>query len=348
MLAVDFYESGKGETIILTFPDGGLGIVDAHPSASKGRPKIEDLVSGKQVHFICLTHPHADHGLDLMAAFKAATHVGSYWHTVTDVQAIMYAVTQQDTFPSRYNPVLEVLRKDWANFLIDLYVEVGTRDDTFPGFIRRISADRRSEKVGEVDVHFFGPLEADQNKYTAVYRDRLLGKHRKKPDENSLSAVLAFQYGPNVIWLGSDALSANWIVAVERCRKEHFPKAAILKVPHHRGLDARGGGKKYNYLALCKPNSETQSVLFAGDVKHPHEAVFNDLTSRTSLMCLANGRKGGRAAEQNILNLAIPGAYTVADAQICNTHIGFKLFGDGKIERTNGAQCDFCVGKSRT
>ena len=41
MLKVDFYESGQGETIILEFPDGGLGLVDAHPSRSRARPEIE-------------------------------------------------------------------------------------------------------------------------------------------------------------------------------------------------------------------------------------------------------------------------------------------------------------------
>jgi hypothetical protein len=40
MLKIDFYESGIGDTTVITFPDGGVGVVDANrlanpPSASK-------------------------------------------------------------------------------------------------------------------------------------------------------------------------------------------------------------------------------------------------------------------------------------------------------------------------
>ena len=95
MLRADFYESAEGETIILTFPDGGLGVIDAHPSPRAQRPNIEDLVRGKHVHFVCLTHPHADHGIDLHRVFGVAASVGAYWHTLSDIQAVMYSITQQ-------------------------------------------------------------------------------------------------------------------------------------------------------------------------------------------------------------------------------------------------------------
>ena len=65
-LKIDFYESADGEQIILEFPDGGLGVVDAHPSAQNSRPSILRLVAGRKIHFVCLTHPHADHGIDLI------------------------------------------------------------------------------------------------------------------------------------------------------------------------------------------------------------------------------------------------------------------------------------------
>jgi len=65
MLKLDFYESGNGETILITFPSGGIGVVDAHPSSRGLRPPILDLVRGRHIHFVCLTHPHADHGVDL-------------------------------------------------------------------------------------------------------------------------------------------------------------------------------------------------------------------------------------------------------------------------------------------
>lgn len=56
MLKFDFYESGVGETIIVTFPNGGIGVIDAHPSPTSSRPAILEIVGKRQIHFICLTH----------------------------------------------------------------------------------------------------------------------------------------------------------------------------------------------------------------------------------------------------------------------------------------------------
>ena len=63
MLQIDFYESGDGETILLTFPNGGMGIVDAIRLPLLPT-RLLDLIRGRTVHFVCLTHPHRDHGMD--------------------------------------------------------------------------------------------------------------------------------------------------------------------------------------------------------------------------------------------------------------------------------------------
>lgn len=343
MLRVDFYESGQGETIIVGFPDGGLGIVDAHPSRSKMRPEIEALVKGRQLHFLCLTHPHEDHGADLPKAMAAAAHVKHYWHTVTDIQALIYAVTQHEEFPNRFSPLLTKLRLPWAEFLIDLYDEVETRTDTDPGFKQRLNDQRRSDEIAGVKVHFLGPLESDQNKFTAAYDARLQNKHRSKPNENSLSAIVAFEYGGQLVILGADALAENWRAAEERCRKERLPKAIILKVPHHGGQDALGNPHQKNYLDLCRSNKETKAVLFGGDAKHPNAKIFDRLKAKVAVQCLANGLKPPGQANVNPLGLNIPGARVLVPAPTCNPHIGFAIYPDGRTEQTAGVQCEFCA-----
>src|SRR5688572_15411482 len=86
-LKVDFYESGIGDTILNTFTYGGIGIVDAHPSQFSRRPDILQLVAGKQVLFVCLTHPHADHGEDLIPVMQSHPNVAEFWYTIYDVPA---------------------------------------------------------------------------------------------------------------------------------------------------------------------------------------------------------------------------------------------------------------------
>src|SRR5665213_2700252 len=144
MLSVDFYESAEGETIILTFPDGGLGVVDAHPASAPGRPPIANLVQGKVVHFVCLTHPHADHGADLAAVFTSAASVSAYWHTVSDVSAMVFSVTEQRKFVNRFSPLVEELREKWAKFLLELYRVAYEHEDRVSGFVCTLNSDRRS------------------------------------------------------------------------------------------------------------------------------------------------------------------------------------------------------------
>ena len=342
MLKVDFYESGQGETILVRFPDGGVGVVDAHPSSSKLRPEIGSLVDGQRLHFLCLTHPHADHGVDLFKAMAAAAQVERYWHTVTDVQTLFYAVTQQRVYPDRFSPLLTELRIAWAQYLIDLYDEVKTRTDADPGFTQRINDQRRSDEIAGVKVHFLGPLEADQNHFTSTYRALVEGKHRNKPNENSLSAILAFEYGGHLVILGSDALAENWQEAEKRCRKEKLPKAIILKVPHHGGQDALGDPKARGYLDLCRPNRETAVILFGGDAKHPHPKVLDRLKTKTAVHCLANGLKPPGQVSSNPLGLRIPGARALVPAPTCNPHLSFTIRADGQVEQMAGSQCEFC------
>lgn len=127
-LRVDFYESGDGETIIITFPSGGLGIVDAHPSSHSHRPPIANLVAGKTIHFVCLSHPHADHGVDLIPVLESHPHINEFWHSTSDVERFIYCITETDNFPSPVKQFVHDLRKGWAEFLLRLYGAVAERD----------------------------------------------------------------------------------------------------------------------------------------------------------------------------------------------------------------------------
>jgi len=100
MLKIDFYESGDGETILLTFPSGGMGIVDAHPSPTATRPAILDLIRGRTVHFVCLTHPHQDHGVDLIPVLEQHPDVLAFWHTVSDVDVTVFLQQEAMNYPN--------------------------------------------------------------------------------------------------------------------------------------------------------------------------------------------------------------------------------------------------------
>jgi len=270
--------------------------------------------------------------------------VRHYWHTVGDVPALLYAVSQHEEYPNRFSPLLaQQIRLPWVEYLIDLYDEVGARSDVYAGFVKKLSDMRRSEEIAGVKIHFLGPLEADQNRFTSAYSARMQGKHRAKPNENILSAILALEYGGHLVVLGADALAENWKAAEARCRQERLPKAILLKVPHHGGLDALGRPhEKHSYLDLCRANRETRAVLFGGDTKHPHPRVFDRLKARARPHCLANGLKPPGQTFANPLGLKIEGAHAVLAPPTCNPHLGFQLHSDGRMDATTGIACEFC------
>src|SRR5580765_8010860 len=127
MLRFDFYESGKGETIIITFPDGGIGIVDAHPSAGGGRPGISELIRGKDIHFVCLSHPHYDHGADLVPVLQSTARIASFWHTVPEVKSFFLGLGRITNYSGPTQQFVQAFRANDRQFLIKLFAAVADR-----------------------------------------------------------------------------------------------------------------------------------------------------------------------------------------------------------------------------
>jgi hypothetical protein len=205
-LAIDFFESGVGETIRITFPDGGIGIVDAHPSQTGNRPPITELVEGRRIHFVCLTHPHADHGIDLIPVLRDHPDIGSFWHTLSAIDVFVFAEAGQ--LPNYRSPIREAVAEfqgRWGRFLTQIYGYAGKRE--LPH--RNLRADLESQEIAGVRIHFLGPEESEQNRFTSAYREIARGQRKGFPDPNALSAILALEYGGAVILLGADGLKKN-------------------------------------------------------------------------------------------------------------------------------------------
>ena len=344
MLKIDFYESGVGETILLTFPHGGMGIVDAHPSPTACRPGILDLVAGRPLHFVCLTHPHRDHGLDLIPVLEKNPHVEAFWHTVSDVDVTVFL--QQEAmnypnYPSACREAVERMKKGWAEFLVDLYGAVVENECIHRHQLR---SNLRPELVDGVNIHFLGPDESMAQRFVAAHNKRLQDFQTPLPSANLLSAILALQYGGVTVLLGADALKENWRSATRLFHKDGLPKVRILKVPHHgasNALQIQRHGQEHNYLDICSREPRAKSVLFAGDAKHPDHGVYRRLKAQTDLLCLSNGLKGG-GRSANPLNINLPGARAVTLPPVCNPVVSFTITNQGVVTQTAGACNNAC------
>lgn len=337
-LRVDFYESGIGDTILVTFPSGGVGLIDAHPSAHDSRPQIEKLVEGKHLHFVCLTHPHSDHGKDLISVLESHPTVDEFWHTIYDVPQLFYAIQETTNFPSSVREFAAKMNEDWGSFLTDVFGAVAGREDIRPHLL---CSNLREEIIDGVEIHCLGPDESLQNDFFKAYQKKLTDPKADLPDCNLLSAILALKFGDSVVLLGADALRKNWASAAKHHAQRGLPKARVLKVPHHGARNAMGLQKKDStYLDLCARSPKAASVLFAGDAKHPDVDVFEKLRKATDVYCLSNGTK--TPAVLNPLKLQLPGARAVRPAKTCNPVVSFELDAVGNLTVLAGASCGMC------
>ena len=337
---VDFYESGIGDTIIVTFPDGGVGVVDAHPSPTASRPDILELVADRLIHFVCLTHPHADHGRDLVPLVEKHARISEFWHTNSQIQAFIYRLREIPSWPSEVREFAVRMSGGYANFLIDLYGAVVQRD--LP--IHDVKAGNEPRRYAGVEVHELSPEESISQGVLRYWLEKAGDPAAEPPDPNTLSAILALRYGDSVVLLGADALRVNWRNAVARYRKLQLPKAAVLKIPHHgalNALDLKSPSPEPNYLDVCRSGDAIcHSVLFAGDTRHPNDRVYQRLRSRTAVHCLSNGRRGRGAATD--LHIEIEGAEPVAEVRLCQPHLSFEVDDQGDVNVLVGHACDAC------
>src|SRR5205814_94004 len=103
----------NGETVQYYLPTEQLKrarITAPNPS----RPGIRDIVSGKRLHFVCLTHPHADHGKDLVPVLQTHPEIAEFWHTTSDIRAFIYRVQEYVNYPSPVRDFAAAMNRDWA------------------------------------------------------------------------------------------------------------------------------------------------------------------------------------------------------------------------------------------
>lgn len=338
-LRIDFYESGVGDTIVVTFPSGGLGVVDAHPSQNTHRPHIRDLVAGRKLHFVCLTHPHADHGVDLIPVLESHPHVEEFWHTIHDIPALIYGVEQTVNFPSPVREFASQMNQDWSRFLVNIFAAIAVRK--IPRHLLR--SDLREHVIDGVEVFCLSPDESIQNAFFDAYMKKLSNPQVEVPDPNSISAILALKFGQSLVLLGADALRKNWDSAVKQHRKHSLPKAHVLKVPHHGARNSfnlqRGA---VNYLDICSHEPKAKAVLFGGDAKHPDRDVYARLRERTEVLCLSNGTRAPLSVS-NPLRIQIPGARAVRPATVCNPVVSIEVDAAGGVAVLSGVGCQACA-----
>lgn len=343
MLRIDFYESGIGETTIITFPDNGIAVIDAYPSKMGSRPDISALIADKTIHFICLTHPHSDHAKDLATITKKTDSgkVPILWHTVSDIHKWSYLSTESTRYPAGpFGNMIQNIRKKEAISVIELFANIAT--NKIPS--HRLRSDLERKNIAGVEVFCLSPTEKQQQDFLNFSYEFSQGQRSDLPDKNSISAIIAFRYGKVVFVHGGDALKTDWFNAVEKYITLQIPGAVILKIPHHGSGNAyikNTGKHRHNYMDICDFNKEIKSILFAGRSNQPNSNVYQELRKKTRVFCTANGLRN-KLLDPLDLTFSIPESKYIDDSSICNPVISFECDDKGNVNIINGHDCNNC------
>lgn len=268
---------------MLEFPDGQIGIVDAYPSNTASRPDILEITRDRETAFVCLTHPHEDHGLDLVRILENQ-QVKEFWYSFSPADKLIFHVTQHKKFLSPEREWAEEIKLGWAKFMLDILDPV-ERERVYP---RSLNESSKSIEIAGVKIHFLAP----SHRFIATEESRLerclKDPGQPAPDINGFSLIMGLEYGKSFVLLGSDGLRTAWKGVRDSWSKSRLPPAIAMKVPHHgakNAFDLRPANQKpINCWDLCA--NEVKAILFAGDSKHPNEEVRKRLEEKTDLISL--------------------------------------------------------------
>ena len=295
------------------------------------------LVQDKKLHFVCLTHPHADHGIDLVPILQGHPDVPEFWHTNSDVAAFIFRLGEVPSWPSEVRSFALAMAKKWHDCMLDIFAATTARN--IPEHLMR--AGEEAKEIAGVTVHVLAPEEAELRIFSKFWLDKANDPKVSRPDPNPLSAILALRFGESLLLLGADAIGRNWRTACDRHHKLNLPKATVLKIPHHGGADALAiTGKTYLDICIHTPEQKCKAVLFAGDVKHPEPRVETSVKARTDLYCLGNGQRGTRRGKD--LGIELDGARPLRNIEPCQPVVSFELSLDGTCTVISGHSCDAC------
>jgi len=341
------------------FPNNSCGIIDANYSSDEGRllPTLSLLqyFHPKELAFICLTHPHADHylGFPPILEFIRENNVSVlnftdcylYTHWLPQIQELM------DTCDYNSRELSSNL-----DVLMDFYKLLQERKKKRKKpRIKYNPADGYMKKLFSVDdteVFSLAPSPEDFVDYMKAFTSR--SKTRSYFDENlphnRISAILKMTFGDMAVIFGGDAEEKAWTrIIVEDLNQRTDLCCDVLKVSHH---GSKTNLLRDNKLFLHVKKERTYSVISSNynNLHRPHLEVLEAIREAglvpfcTNLSAYCNDKPvidSGISIYEKDVSLVSDLIYQ--DPKCCNGNILFKL-SKSRVEQIvveNRRTCDF-------
>jgi hypothetical protein len=289
VLAVHLIGAGVGESIVLEFPNGNVGVVDCFsPRLKVGsvedcmdvnptlRFLVEDL-HADSLAFIALTHPHEDHarGLSyLLQYFKDA--IGEIW---------IFPAYQENYLDNYFKALFKNKRKlpceklftERPGFFYLEFIQIRNsvhrqcdRHNSKRARFRRFSGYETFRLQGEpVKIHFLGPTAWTIEEYRASIVDNLRGIIDQDDwsvtkdwqpgnvNHNRVSPSLLVEFDRTRLILGGDMEHQAWKAVLEEQQDTTVDRPPLachfVKVSHHGSTNGYCDGLYKAFAANGSP-----------------------------------------------------------------------------------------------
>lgn len=253
-LGVHIFGPGFGESVVLEFPDGSVGVVDAFCD-SQGRSPVLEFVTSQlgvdSLAFLAVSHPHADHCNGLRELLEHLA-VERLWVFDTIQDANLAQFFRDLYLKGRRDAVEEALKLKPGSVASQLsYLD---RTCLVPilkkGAANRFRFFRSSAtfKLEDVAVRFLTPgdsaLASYRSKLTSALRNVLsdgpaLNRDWKPGNlnHNLVSGSIFLEYGDTKILLMGDAEQPLWDEVVDNLSVEGLFPLHLIKAAHHGSIN---------------------------------------------------------------------------------------------------------------
>lgn len=273
MLGIHILNVRQGDSILIEFPGGSWGVVDCKQEGP-GEPSALRFLRSKGVRdlaFVCLTHPHADHFSGLPSILDSyAGRIGEFWCFGLD------SLHHRKFLTVKSNAATTGHKRREFEQLCSIFQYMYQRLQG--GNVRFLQANGRLPNFGGVDVDCIAPHAREVGRYKSSLACWLDHPDRYRADENQLSAVLRLRYGETTVVLGSDASTSSWRdVVVDAAKMRGSLDSELVKVSHH---GSRQGYSEEAWEKMAKQDGTHAAISAGGSYGHPHRAVLTALRTK--------------------------------------------------------------------